>query len=154
MAIKSKIKAFTLSEMIVVLILTSIIAGLAFSVITLVNKHIHGIQNNLSYHTELLKLKQSLTIDFNRYHDLNYNVATHTLSLKNGLNETSYEFYKTHVIKDTDTFKVNTEKRHVFFNGKPVTSGPIDALRLQVSKTQQDQVLFIFKYNDATQFMK
>ena len=154
MNFKSKIKAFTLSEMIVVLILTTIIAGLAFSIITLVNKHIYSIQNNLSYHTELLKLKQSLTIDFNRYHDLNYDNTAHILSFKNGLNEISYEFQDTYIVKDIDTFNVHIARKDLFFDGENIKSGQVDAVKLQMLEKQQNQILFIFKNNDATQFIK
>ena len=45
MKLTSKIQAYTLSEMIVVLILTSIVVGMAFSVLTLVQKHMSGIRH-------------------------------------------------------------------------------------------------------------
>jgi len=63
----NKIQAFTLSEIIVVLILTTIIVGLAFSVLTLVQKHMRSIQSNFYNTTELKKLETSLWLDFNRY---------------------------------------------------------------------------------------
>ena len=59
-----KIKAFTLSEMVVVTILTSIIVGIAFSVLSLVQRHMYSIKQNFNNNTELSKLEQALWIDF------------------------------------------------------------------------------------------
>ena len=43
---KHKIKAFTLSELIVVMVLTLVVAGMAFSVLQLVQKHMYAIKGN------------------------------------------------------------------------------------------------------------
>ena len=56
MQTNSKVQAFTLSEMIVVLIITSIVIGMAFSVLRLVQKHMGGIQDNFNRSTELNRL--------------------------------------------------------------------------------------------------
>ena len=75
-----KIMAFTLSEMIVVLILTSIVIGLAFSVLNLVQKQMSAIQDNYNKSLELNKLETALWLDFNRYSDIRFNELDNELS--------------------------------------------------------------------------
>ena len=150
---KSNIKAFTLSEMVVVLILTSIIVGLAFSVLSLVQSHMVGIQRNFNNTIELNKLEQSLALDFNRVSNIEYNPLEDVLTCTNEMDSIRYRFQETAIIKDMDTFHVQLQGKAFFFDGNQVKTGVIDAIKLETSKAMQGQHLFIFKKNDATQFM-
>lgn len=149
----NKIKAFTLSELIVVLILTSIVVGLAFSVLTLVQKHMGSIQQNYNQKTKLNLLESILWTDFNRYSNIAYDSMNNTLELSSELGSTSYQFTKTSIIKDIDTFNIELENKSFFYKGNIIEKGIIDALKLETSKTFQNQKLFIYKKNDATAFM-
>lgn len=153
MQIKNKVQAFTLSEMVVVLILTSIVIGLAFSVLSLVQKHMAGIQHNFINNTELNKLEQSLSLDFNRYSKIEYDALEEKLKFKNDIDSISYKFHETYIVKELDTFYIQLQNKTLFFDGNKAETGIIDALKLETSKTMQNQLLFIFKENDATPFM-
>lgn len=154
MKTKHKIEAFTLSEMVVVLILTSLVVGMAFSVLTMVQKHMNGIQDNLNKNTELHKLEQSLWLDFNRYSKISYSPFDDELVFSSELTSISYKFNTETITKDLDTFKVSVENKAFFFDGNAIQEGHLDALKLNMSKNFRNQVLFIFKKNDATQFME
>lgn len=153
MKINTKIQAFTLSEMIVVLIITSIVIGLAFSVLSLVQNHMSGIQNNFTNNIELNKLEQSLCLDFNRYSKIEYNELENMISFKTEIDSISYQFHEAYIIKDIDTFNIQLQGKQFFFNGNKIENGFIDAIKLETSKVFQNQKLFIFKENDATLFV-
>lgn len=148
-----KIQAFTVSEMVVVLILTSIVVGLAFTVLSLVQKHMSGIQNNFMNRAELNKLEQSLWVDFNRYSKIKYNDLDEELIFANELDTISYQFYEAYVIKNRDTFHIPLQRKIQFFKGNPIRTGEIDALKIEAAKIMQNQQLFVFKRNDATTYM-
>ncbi|WP_303316703.1 prepilin-type N-terminal cleavage/methylation domain-containing protein [Flavivirga abyssicola] len=150
---KHKIGAFTLSEMIIVIIITSIIVGMAFSVLTLVQRHMSSIQNNFNKSTELVKLEQSLKIDFNRYSKIAYNEIEDKLIFTSEIDAVVYKFTNDYIIKDLDTFNLSLQHKTVFFDGDKKQSGFIDAIRLETTKALQNQQLFIFKQNDAAQYM-
>lgn len=152
MKTNSKIQAFTLSEMVVVLILTSIVVGLAFSVLTLVQKHMTGIQTNFIQKTEFNKLEQSLSIDFNRYSDITYDALENEIRFTNAMDSINYQFHEQYIIKTLDTFYIPIQNKTFFLNGNNVEVGNIDAIKLETSKIMQNQHLFIFKENDATPF--
>lgn len=149
----SKIKAFTLSEMIVVLILTSIVVGLAFSVLNLVQKHMISIQQNYANTSALNKLETSLWLDINRYSKVEYNNLENELKFATAIDSITYLFSDNHIIKGIDTFPIPVKQKQFYFDGEHIENGEIDAIKLETNKTFQNQQLFIFKKNDANLYM-
>lgn len=147
---KYKIQAFTLSEMIVVIILTSLVVGMAFSVLSLVQKHMYSIQANFSKNTDLNILEQALWLDFNRYSNIKYDGINGTLMFTSEIDSTTYKFTRESIIKELDTLHIPIENKTFFFDGNKVIGGQIDAIKLEPSKSFQNQQLFVFKKNDAT----
>jgi len=154
MKANKKIKAFTLSEMIVVLILTSIVVGLAFSVLNLVQKHMSGIKQNYTNNIVLNKLETSLWLDFNRYNNISFDALENELKFSTALDSISYKFHEQYIVKEEDTFKMELQNKWLYFVTNPVEEGNIDAIKLETTKALQNQQVFIFKPNDATVFMK
>lgn len=148
-----KTAAFTLSEMIVVMILTTIVVGLAFSVLTLVQRHIGSIQNNYNHTTELNKLEQSLILDFNRFSTIEFDNLNEQLLFTNELESKTYKFEDQIIVKELDTFHIKLNNKTFYFDGNPIPNGTIDAIKIETTKEFQNKNLFVFKQNDATHFM-
>lgn len=153
MLIPKKLNAFTLSEMVVVLIITGIVVGLGFSVLNLVQKNMQRIQRNFNERTELNALEESFWLDFNRYPQVEFDSLKDELRLKNALDSTTYRFNADKVIKGVDTFKIGGYKKHFMFNGDNVDNGKVDAIKLVITKAQQKNMRFVFKINSASHFM-
>jgi len=151
---KTKVRAFTLNEMVIVMIISTIVIGLAFTVLSLVQRYMWSIQENFSLNTEFNRLEQTLWIDTNNYNTINYNKMKQELKFQTILDSTIYKFQLDYVLKDKDTFNVKIEQQKFFFNGIKVDEGTVDAIQLKLSKQYEDQSIFIFKHNDATQFIK
>lgn len=148
-----KIQAFTLSEMIVVVLLTIIVAGLAFSVLQLVQKHMYAIKSNFDNSTSITLLEQSLWIDAHRANTIQYNAIDEQLLFISELDTVMYGFKEDYIIKEIDTFKVQLADKIFFFKGKETTNKTIDALKLVTEKEFQNSILFISKQNDAMIYM-
>lgn len=148
-----KIKAFTLSEMIIVVLLTVIVVGLAFSVLQLVQKHMYAIKNNFENSTNVTLLEQSLWIDINRSNSIQYNDYEEKLHFLSEIDTVTYDFEKSYIIKETDTFNVSITDMFFYFEGKETTKENIDAFKLITDKEFQNRALFISKQNDATIYM-
>lgn len=153
MKLNKKIAAFTLAEMIVVLILTSIVAGLAFSVLTLIQKQMLGIQENFKHNSELNLLEQSLWLDFNRYNRISFDEIENQLKFSTELDSVYYGFKPDYIVKQQDTFQIQIKEKLLFFNGDQVENGKVDAIKMETTKPFLNQKLFIFKPNDANQFI-
>nr|WP_299067293.1 hypothetical protein [uncultured Allomuricauda sp.] len=147
-----KIAAFTLSEMLVVLLLTIIVVGLAFSVLGLVQGQMWDIQNNYEEKTADNLLQQALWVDFNSHAQVEFSSKAQALSFSNEVDGKAYQFYKGYILRDRDTLYTDFTIGRVFYKGEEVSNGLIDALEL----TKFDEVpktLFVHKKNSATDFM-
>ncbi len=150
MQIKKQINAFTLSEMVVVLIISSIVVGLAFSVLNLVQKHMSSIQSNFEKRTKLNNLEEVLTIDFNRFSEIEYNPKFNELKFKNPVDSLSYYFEENYINRLQDTFNLGLIEKQFFNYGVEINSGNVDAIKLSVSKGDQKSNRFVFKINAAS----
>jgi hypothetical protein len=151
--VKSKIAAYTLSEMLIVMIVSSIVIGVAFTVLTLVQRHMWDIKANLNMNSELNRLEQSLWIDINKYPDISFSKLEDKLVFKSQIDSTVYHFNKDFMTKASDTFNVEINRMVFYFNGNETSKANIDAFKFELPKAYGNQHLFIFKRNDATQFM-
>ncbi|MCK8479016.1 PulJ/GspJ family protein [Psychroserpens algicola] len=147
---KQKVTSFTLQEMLIVMIVSTIIIGIAFTVLNLVKKNMWAIQKNLEVSSELNRLEQSLWIDINRFNHLSYSEIDNQLKFKSQIDSVTYKFSPTLIIKAMDTFYVELESKTLYFNGNITTKTDIDALKLKFAKTPEGQYLFVFKRNDVT----
>ncbi len=151
---KTKIKAFTLSEMMVVLVITVIVVGLAFSVLRLVQKQMGAIGSNYENTTELNLLRQALWIDFNTYPYLYYDSATKVLRCENELDFKEYRFEQEAIVRERDTFNLKIKVSTLYFDGKEVATGAIDALELTTAKEVGEKVIFVHQTNVADEYMQ
>jgi hypothetical protein len=154
MEIKRKLTSYTLSEIIVVLILTSIVTGMAFSVLRLVQNHMATIRYNYTHQTEINKLKQALWLDFNRYTDMEYKPIENKLWLKNELDSTFYAFHQKYIVSELDTFNIVVVDKSFFYLGNKTSTGVIDAIKITTSKAFQHQVIFAYKKPEANSYME
>ena len=148
-----KIKAFTLSEMIVVLLITIIVVGLAFSVLRLVQKQMGGMQKNYENGTEVNLLRQALWIDFATYPTSHYNEANNTLRFENELGYKDYIFESEWILQEKDTFNIKLKSKNFFLDGKEYASGEIDALQLETIKELGSKTIFVHAENAADEYM-
>ena len=154
MGIKTeRVKAFALQEMIVVLLITSIVVGMAFSVLSLVQKQMGSIENIYEVKLEANKLRQSLWLDFNRYSHIYFDTKQERLYFGNALDTKYYEFTEEALVTERDTFDIKLNKRTFFFNNEKKDFGEMDALELTTSKESGNQQIFVYKHNAAATYM-
>ena len=148
-----KVNAYTLSEVLVVLLLTSINAGMAFSVLNMVQKQLYSVQKNLNIKASFRQVEQSLLIDFNKYHNIKYSKEDDQLVCYSEIDSITYNFTPNYVQKDIDTFFISGIHKKLFFAGKEVNRGVIDAIKIDSIGKNSNLQLFIFKQNDANTYL-
>jgi len=149
----NKIQAFTLSEMLVVLLLTVIVVGLAFAILNLVQKQMWGIQDVYGQKTVNNHLKQALWIDFNSHSQIHWDPQQGALLLENELDKMGYQFREGYVLREKDTFYTDLIVKALYFNGNLVDEGAVDAMELTTSIESVNTDFFVFKRNAASNFM-
>jgi len=148
-----KLKAFTLSEMLVVLLVTTIVVGLAYSVLRLIQNQMHGIGQNYEHSTEFNLLRQSLWVDFNSHNNIAYREQEGMLWFVHEMDTVVYELANDFIRKQRDTFYIQLQDRQAYFRTQPQKLGPIDALELKSTVASGSQRLFVFRRNDAARIM-
>ncbi|WP_046744109.1 prepilin-type N-terminal cleavage/methylation domain-containing protein [Kordia zhangzhouensis] len=150
---KHTIRAFTLSELVIVILITVIVAGIAFSVLELVQKQMSGIQTNFKNTTSISLLEQSLYIDMHRSNQVQYDKLNNTLVFTSEIDTVRYQIEKDFVHKEIDTFALSIEKIQLYFEGKETTADKIDAFKLTTAKEYKNAAIFIYKRNTANTYM-
>ncbi|WP_190808413.1 type II secretion system protein J [Flagellimonas sp. S3867] len=149
-----KVQAFTLSEMLVVLLLTIIVVGLAFSILGLVQKQMFGIQENYEHKTAGNLLRQALWVDFNSHSQIMLSEKTGSIQLSNEMGGMYYSFYEDYIVRDLDTIYTDFKLGKLYFEGDEVFEGSIDALELSTDgEKENNKRIFVYKKNAAADFM-
>jgi len=145
-----KIKGFTLTEMMVVMVISAIVVGLAFTILDIVQKNMRSIEHNYEYQSEIQSLEVALTIDFNNHTEVHWNANEHQLTLSSPIQERIYTFSTDSISNDIDAFSVRTKKVICYLEGEEVNSGRADAIKLTFDTTSDLHRVFIYKHNDPT----
>jgi prepilin-type N-terminal cleavage/methylation domain-containing protein len=147
---KNKIKSFTLPELLVVMIITAIVVGMAFSVLRLVQKQIHTIETNFEKTSSLALFEQKLWQDFNELSVIEYNENKNTLLMESEMDTVLYSFRENYTLRNVDTLKFKLGINKLFFEGKEVREGNIDAISISGIAELPDYEIFVSKKNDLT----
>lgn len=148
-----RIEAFTLTELLVVLVISAIVIGLAFSVLDLVQNNFRAIKENYANSTELQHLKQQMVIDFNRFHEVQYDPVLQEMRMKNEIDSVKYKHWDSFLIRNLDTLPVAVDQMAFFFLGNQISGGKVDAVKMILSKTSGNYI-FIYKKNSAKTYFK
>ena len=147
---KNKLKSFTLPELLVVMIITAIVVGMAFSVLRLVQKQIHIIETNFEKTSSLALFEQKLWQDFNELNTIQFNENTNSLLMESEMDTVLYSFQENYILRNSDTIKLKLVANKLFFKGKEVKEGNIDALSISGIAELPDYEIFVSKKNDVT----
>jgi len=145
-----KIKAFTLTEVMVVIVISTIVAGLAFTVLGVVQGNMRSIEDNYEYKTQIQSLETALTIDFNTFSVVVWDPKENSIHMVSPINERNYKLYTDSIVTDVETHVLKIKEKTFYYEGEEVSAGTIDAMRLTFYKTRAPHQLFVYKYNDPT----
>lgn len=148
-----RIRSFTLSEMIIVMIITAIVVGMAFSVLRIVQKQIHVIQSNFEKTSALVLFEQKLWQDFNEPRNIIYDSNKQKLIMTSEIDTVTYSFQEKFCMRNLDTIKLRIIPSKRFFRGREINSGCIDAISVLAETELPDYHIFISKKNDLTLYM-
>jgi prepilin-type N-terminal cleavage/methylation domain-containing protein len=149
MRLTRKIPAFTLTEMLVVMAITAIVAGLAFTILSLFGRNIQLIGSNYSHSTKLNLFEDQLAVDFNRFHSIVYDADLDELKLKTPIDSISYSFSDGLILRGLDTLLTVKTTKQLYLMGNEVERGFIDALKINLRESKPEKFIFLHKENDA-----
>jgi len=141
--------SFTLAEIMVVLVISSIVITMAVDVLVLVQKQFTKTQNLVHHKIEIQLLENALWQDSSRSNVMIYNDEKQKLHCMNGVDTVQYHFTDKYILRNKDTLNVSIIEKQFYLHAKKVKTGVVDALELKILK----QFLFIYKKNNASFYM-
>lgn len=129
--------------MLIVLVLTSVVVGIAYSVLILTSKHINKIESRFEESNELRMLKLRLTRDFDKAKSIIWSDKNYSLLLVNENQSNAYLFTNKYVLINTDTTYLPTYTIDAFESGIKKNSGEIDAISISVDFQNINHEIFI-----------
>ncbi|QTE21148.1 prepilin-type N-terminal cleavage/methylation domain-containing protein [Polaribacter cellanae] len=148
----TKLKAFTLAEMLVVLVVSSIVISMAFLILNMVRKQVKLIQANYQKKQEIQFFETRFSRDFNSYNAFFRN-KENKLILKDTKDSITYTFSDNLIIREKDTFFLKIENKKLFLNGLLVENKFIDGIEIQFSEEFANKTIFIQQNKDATFYL-
>jgi competence protein ComGC len=147
-----KVTSFTLSELLVVLVISSIAVTLSFLALRNVQKQIKSINTVFEKQQKMNSLERIINADLNRFtgaYDQKNNQLTFT-SLKDTVR---YNFKENHLFRNLDSIALKIKKTSFFLDGVEVTNGVIDAIEFSFENTYTQNNLFVYKRKDASHYI-
>ena len=138
---KSRFAAFTIIELIVVMLLTTVIATLSYLVIDNTQQHFWLYEKSNNASLEVAALNTLLKNDFHQATDIQ--LVNEAIVFQMADNQVVYQFdgKKIKRINETiaDILNVNTLDMQISFENEPVEKGKIDQLQLEC-KYSEDKI--------------
>ncbi len=147
-----KVKAFTLSELMVVLVVSSIVVTIAFLALSSIQKQVRSIQYTYEKQQEIQHLERMLFGDLNQHEGV-YDDAKKQLLFENSTDSLRYVFLKDVVVRNGDTIPLGLTLKELYLHGQKIKNGVIDAIELEFSDTFSTNSIFVYKKNDASHYM-
>lgn len=149
---KNKIEAFTLAEMIVVLVVSSIVIATGFLVLQMARQQIRVIQKNYYKKQEVSSFENILYRDFSSK-TAKYNPSKQLLILKSQKDSILYQFKEKYITRNKDTFEIEANKIITFLDGNKATNNSIDAIQISLSENFSNVKLFLQQTKDASHYI-
>lgn len=146
---RTKVKAFTIHEMLVVLALSSVVIAMALLMLHLIQKQMSVAQFEFQKSDEVRWFKRLLVYDFNRC-QMFYDAKENHLI---GVSETDsirYKIFSNYVLRNTDTLFVKVQDKDLYLDQQIVFLGTIDAVRFEIEKDK----IFVYKTKGASHYMR
>ena len=150
---RTKVHSFTLSELLVVMIITAIVVGIAFSVLRLVQQQVRAAQSNFDKTADLALFEQTLWQDFNRCPTVKYHQVQSTLMLESEVDSVIYRFTDNYTLRNADTIRLRLMPKLFFINGRKVNEGIIDAISISAETELPEYSIFVSSSTDAVLLM-
>jgi competence protein ComGC len=144
-----KIEAFTIQEMIVVLIVSSLVISISMVVLNLLQIQVINVKKGYATATEIRLFERILSNDFQLY---DFSISNNTAEIT-GVSETGtiqYRFKTDFVLRNQDTLFVKVDEKTFYVDNIKVTSGVVDAIDMSINQKKR----FFQKQKAASYYMK
>ena len=149
MKTNKKIQAFTLSELLVVLVISSIVVTLSFLALGNVQNQVRTVTKTFEKQQRIIQLERLLAMDFSKS-TASFDKQNMVVVFTNSEEVTNYKFASKSIVRVKDTIDLAVEKIEFYLDGNKVTSGKVDAIEILFASTYSQQRFFVYQRKDAS----
>ena len=149
---RHKISAFTLGELLYVMVISSIVVTLSFLALDNVQRQIRSINTTFEKQQKILKLERLLTMDLYNMEG-SFDVVNNQLVFQNTKEAIGYQFKDSWIVRKEDSLELSVSLKKFYLEGEEVLSGQFDAMQLGFSDTYNQQGFFLYRKHDASYYM-
>ncbi|TDQ21836.1 type II secretion system protein [Tenacibaculum caenipelagi] len=146
-----KIKAFTLTELLVVMVVSTIVISLAFLMLTMVRKQLNVIKKGIDKKQIIEHLDRVFWKDFNECKKVS--LKNKKLFFEKDMDTVVYNFEEKIIVREKDSFSIQINHKSFYLDGLKVNNGFIDALKLVFDDTYANNTLFVYKRKDVSFYL-
>ncbi len=140
-----KVKSFTITEILVVIVITSVVVSLALSVLRMLQRHTLTLSDFQTAKNELYLLNNQLAIEFSKAESIHWSSENEILTFTTPLKQATIAVDSIALSQR----QLEVKERTVYLQGKEKSaSGIIDALKLEMNVKGKDQTIFVYRRND------
>lgn len=147
-----KIHAFTLSELLVVLVISSIVVTLSLLALGSVQKQVRSINLTFEKQQQILKLERWMAMDMNQS-IVRFDRKKNVLECVKGKEIINYQFTEKGIIRGKDTLQLIPQNMNLYLDGELVKNEAVDAIEFAFSDTYSQKGFFVSKRKDASYYM-
>jgi len=118
-----RVKAFTIMEISIVMLISAIVIGIAYTAFNIINQSYSSFQHKNEDIAVLVRLDELLRKDFSRANTISR--TTNGIFVKTGIDSVTYEFEPDFTVRIStiiDTFKLNVQDVVTTFETSPITA--------------------------------
>lgn len=143
---KSKLASFTISEMLVVLVITAVIISLSLTILNLVQSSFSRLQSKIDKSNETSLMVSRMGRDLHYYNKVSVD-EDKNLKFRNPLDSVQYKLVESFIIIQEDTIGKDILDVILYYKGDRVITGLVDAIKLKTA--EKENVFFLFKSNSV-----
>lgn len=155
-----QLKSFTLIEMILALIISSLVIMSAYFSVLFIFKHYYLLKSYQSKNHSILDFRNAILTDFFYAEQIEVLQENLICSSKESSKKVEYKFSDNHVLRlfnsSTDTFKISILEKKLFYNDIPqnINNGIIDELILTIDQNGNRSEFFLEKKYAVKDYME
>jgi hypothetical protein len=151
---RTKIKAFTLGELLIVLILTVIAVGIAFSVLRLITYQLGTVKSIYKEQNMIYHFKQQLRYDFDRAIGLYHDVEDEKIYVYTANDTIGYEFSEKQIFRKNVKTSFESVSFMGYSFGNEKEGGQLDAVQFRISINKREISVFARINSSATMYLE
>lgn len=148
---KKTVNAFTLVEMVIVLIIASLIVALSFTVLDIVQRNLGNISKQFSVENNRILLQSRLEANFLKYGESYYDRNKEQIVFRSNIDSIIYRLNNDFLIMEDDTIDFKFQKIYFMYHGDSIANGGFDAIG--TIQKESAKKIFCYRVNDSKAYL-